>query len=331
MDFLKVAAAILFRRVHRFRFHLDVTERCNLSCRHCYREKKAPAEEPAVQDLERILSQCKAFRRKKGEKGSHILTLGGGEPLMRDDLELIIGRAGESGFSLRIVTNGTLIDRDRARSLKRAGLQFVQVSIDGSSRETHEKVRGAGTWERTLTGINALKQSGIFVVLNYILIPELNTDEAPEVFHLAKSVGATGVKFARLLLEGQACQSFQRSSHHYLDTFRRIVQSADTCKYRGFLFLFDPLASKLEEEKQKGSLQFVGTDMCACERTSHMEINGATGDIFFCRSRTVLGNIERDDLESLWENHPLLQSVRSRTVRDLCIQPSSTAFTEGNC
>ncbi len=319
MDFIRMAAALIFRRFHRFRFHLDVTERCNLSCRHCYREKKVSDDEPGAQELSRILSLCKAFRTRKGEKGSHILTLGGGEPLLRDDLEMIISSAVESGFALRIVTNGTLIDRERARSLKRAGLQFVQVSIDGSSRETHERIRGAGTWEQTLSGIEALKRSGIFVVLNYILIPEMNTDEAPEVLQLVKSAGVAGVKFARLLLQGQARQSFQQSSHDYLDTFRRIVKSSEACKYRGFLFFFDPLASMLQEEITKRGLRFVGTDMCTCERTALMEINGVTGEIFFCRSRTVLGNINRDDLEMLWEGHPLLQSVRSREVRDLCL------------
>lgn len=134
----------------RHGFHINITERCNLHCIHCYQKKCHVMPDPSPAMIEEILKKFKKFGESCGEYGRHNLTIGGGEPLVRDDLEDIILMAGHMGFLVRVATNGTIIDRKRAKSLKKSGLTFVQVSLDGACEATYEKIRGKGTWSDPL-------------------------------------------------------------------------------------------------------------------------------------------------------------------------------------
>ena len=86
-----------------------------------------------MEKIKKILIKLKNFTRNKGEKGKHIITLGGGEPTLREDLEEIIHIAKSLNFTVRIVTNGVLINEKRAESLRKSGLRFIQVSLDGGT------------------------------------------------------------------------------------------------------------------------------------------------------------------------------------------------------
>src|SRR5260370_16123825 len=115
------------------RFHLNVTEKCNIRCVHCYWEEYGKNQDPSLQTIGKILDQFKQLAGSYFENGRHMLTLGGGEPTLRADLEDIIRLSVQRGFRVRLVTNAVLLDKARAVSLRKAGLEVVQVSLDGAS------------------------------------------------------------------------------------------------------------------------------------------------------------------------------------------------------
>lgn len=131
--------------MRQHRFHLNVTEKCNIRCVHCYWEAYGQHPDPSLATIDQILSKFKALARTYGERGRHLLTLGGGEPTIRKDLEDIIRLAVRRRFRVWLVTNAVTIDEARARSLKKAGLKIAQVSLDGACEVTHDKVRGKAT------------------------------------------------------------------------------------------------------------------------------------------------------------------------------------------
>ena len=91
-------------------------------------------------------------------------------------------------------------------------------------------------------------------------------------------------------------------------------------RYRRFYIFCDPLAHLLPfyvPALMKG-LWGVATDMCNCSNTELIEINGSTGDIYYCRHREKLGNIRDGEIKELWENHPLLKKIRQREPSDFC-------------
>jgi MoaA/NifB/PqqE/SkfB family radical SAM enzyme len=125
------------------RFHLNVTKRCNIRCLHCYWEAYRTHPDPSLETIDEILTKFRKLGRAYGERGRHLLTLGGGDPTIREDLEDIIRLAVRCRFSVRLVTNAVTVTEAMARSLKRAGLKIAQVSLDGACQATDDRIRGA--------------------------------------------------------------------------------------------------------------------------------------------------------------------------------------------
>jgi MoaA/NifB/PqqE/SkfB family radical SAM enzyme len=107
---------------HPVLVHIIPIRRCNLACTYCNEyddvSKPVPLEE--------------MFRRidKLGEMGTSIVTISGGEPLLHPDLDLIIARIRKNGIMAGMITNGYLLVKERIERLNRAGLEYLQISID---------------------------------------------------------------------------------------------------------------------------------------------------------------------------------------------------------
>lgn len=107
---------------HPVLVHIIPTRRCNLACTYCNEyddsSKPVPTEE--------------MFRRidKLGEMGTSIVTISGGEPLLHPDLDAIIARIRKNSIMAGMITNGYLLVADRIERLNRAGLEYLQISID---------------------------------------------------------------------------------------------------------------------------------------------------------------------------------------------------------
>lgn len=315
------------------RLHLNVTARCNLGCHHCYWPEHGANHEPSLDEIDTILLRFSAFCCSRHEIGTHSLTLGGGEPTLRDDLERIIGLAIRRGYRVRLVTNGTLIDEPRARSLRRAGLLAVQVGVDAACEATYERVRGAGGWRRMIAGVQALKQAHAFVILSFVLLPGINDVESHRLLDLVRHLGVAGAKFARPVCAGQALAAGLVCEGDHWSTFRAILEHAQAIRYRRLLLVLDPLAHHLRTDRRHLTVSLPGlsTDLCQCNNTATVEIDGGTGAIYYCRVRTVLGNIWRDDLASVWRAHPLLAAVRRRTAVGACDGCPAWTGCRGGC
>ena len=124
--------------------HFQLTLRCNLRCPFCGQQRKpVPEAGPEVwlETAEQLPRDCK-------------ITLWGGEPLLYEKFVPLAERLSEMGFSLEIVTNGTLIGEENA-SLLREKFSAVYVSLDGGEKE-HDSVRGPGMFSRTARGVGLL-------------------------------------------------------------------------------------------------------------------------------------------------------------------------------
>jgi MoaA/NifB/PqqE/SkfB family radical SAM enzyme len=117
-----MAARSLASTDHPILAHIIPVRRCNLSCTYCNEfddfSKPVPTEE--------------MFRRidKLGELGTQIVTISGGEPLLHPELDDVIRRIRANGMIAGLITNGYLLVADRIQRLNRAGLEWLQISID---------------------------------------------------------------------------------------------------------------------------------------------------------------------------------------------------------
>ncbi|MDD5556967.1 MAG: radical SAM protein [bacterium] len=134
----------------------NVTRACNLRCAHCYRDAGARApDELAADEALRLVDEI-------ARAGFAVLILSGGEPLLRADLCDLVSRAARRGLRPVLGTNGTLLDRARARRLKEAGLARAGISLDGADPAAHDAFRGmAGAWRAAIGAMRACREEGL--------------------------------------------------------------------------------------------------------------------------------------------------------------------------
>src|SRR5215469_8243755 len=166
---------------HPILAHVVVTRRCNLACTYCNE----------FDDFSQPVPTAEMFRRvdRLGEMGTAIITISGGEPLLHPDLDAIIERIRKNGIMAGLITNGYLLVAERIERLNRAGLEYLQISIDNvqpddvskkSLKVLDKKLELLAEYADFQVNINSVLGSGI-----------RNPEDALAVAHRAIALGFT--------------------------------------------------------------------------------------------------------------------------------------------
>lgn len=156
----------------------NMTNRCNLHCKHCYIQA-----EDADYKNELTTEEAKAMIEDLAAMKAPVLLFSGGEPLVRKDLAELAKFAGEKGLRPVLSTNGTLIDDEKAKELKEAGFQYVGISLDGA-KETHDRFRAKeGAFDAAIEGIRACQRQGLKTGVRFTLNKE-NEQDLPAIFDI---------------------------------------------------------------------------------------------------------------------------------------------------
>jgi pyrroloquinoline quinone biosynthesis protein E len=177
---------------------LELTYRCPLHCVFCYNPTefaKGGAELDTAQWL-RVLREARAL-------GAVQLGLSGGEPLVREDLETIVGAAHELGYYINLITSGIGMTEPRIRALKAAGLDHIQLSFQDSTREMNDFLSSTRTFELKAKVAALIRQYQYPMVLNVVL-HRLNIDHVGEILEMAEALGAQYVELANTQYYGWA-------------------------------------------------------------------------------------------------------------------------------
>jgi Fe-coproporphyrin III synthase len=186
----------------------NMTRQCNLKCRHCYAHalSQKTAGELTTAEGKALLDDLSSF-------GSPVILFSGGEPLMRPDLIELARYAVQKGLRAVLSTNGTLISRDLAKTLKGIGLSYVGISLDGLER-INDAFRGvAGAFTRALAGVRNCREAGIKVGLRFT-INRLNRDQISPLFDLMKTEDVPRICFYHLVYAGRGSQLIQEDLDH---------------------------------------------------------------------------------------------------------------------
>lgn len=152
---------------------LYVTNKCNLKCGFCSVKAGSYNAEISLPRIKEIIDEAVKF----GLKDLHLT---GGEPTLRKDLEEIVEYANSKNINLRLITNGTLLDKKRLDSLYEHGLKSIMISIDGTEKY-HDKTRGCkGTFKKACETIKYAVEKGMYVRVNSVAWKD-NKDEILEL------------------------------------------------------------------------------------------------------------------------------------------------------
>jgi pyrroloquinoline quinone biosynthesis protein E len=177
---------------------LELTYRCPLHCVFCYNPLEFERIDQELDTAEwlRVLEEARAL-------GAVQLGLSGGEPLARDDLEIIVAEAHRLGFYINLITSGVGLNESRIAALKAAGLDHIQLSFQDSSQTLNDFLSSTRTFELKSKVAALIKEYDYPMVLNVVLHRH-NIAHVEEILQMADRLGADYVELANTQYYGWA-------------------------------------------------------------------------------------------------------------------------------
>lgn len=298
---------------------VEITDACNLSCRHCYLGEMPDSRSIPFPDLQRLLEEF-------ADLGGMFVTFSGGEPFVRSDVLDLVDYASSLPLFVILLSNGILIDDEAAARLARGNVHEVQISLDGARPATHDEFRDQpGAHAASVRAIEALRRQGIRVEISTV-INRLNAGELADLVDLCAQWDAVP-GFSPQQAKGRALaegRRYQLTLHEYnqalLEAHAHIRAVTDQ----------DPFCQRIPAEM---NLQ---AGRCSAGLTS-LAVR-ANGDILGCRFATeplaVLGSIYAQSLGAVWNSdHSFLNRLRRTTLQDLafCGECRHFPYCHGGC
>ncbi|MEQ8663758.1 MAG: pyrroloquinoline quinone biosynthesis protein PqqE [Gammaproteobacteria bacterium] len=168
----------------------ELTYRCPLQCPYCSNPLDIARyqDELATEDWLRVLREAR-------ELGAMQLGFSGGEPLVRRDLETLVGEASGLGYYSNLITSGVGMDVDRVARLREAGLDHIQISFQASDEELNNFLGGTASFRHKVEMARAVKAQGYPMVLN-IVIHRRNIDHIEDIIRMTIELEADYVELA---------------------------------------------------------------------------------------------------------------------------------------
>ena len=299
--------------------HLYLTDNCNLRCVHCaVTDGARRTDRLSTRQVFQLIDELVAT-------GARTIALTGGEFLLRPDaLQIVTYAAGK--LHTLVSTNGTLITDQTAETLVDLGVP-VQVSLDGATAATHDRIRGPGAFERAWRGVNLLLQSGVGDRLALCMtLVKWNLHEVSALVDLAEARGVAGVRVLPLQRLGRAAERWSELG----------VSAADYAGVYDYLYHEVPRSDR-KVVVQATLLGFAldGSESepwCGLGRTLAVDANG---DIYPCSMLMVpafrLGNVEATSLEGAMRSPRLRRLCEDCAARKTTIEACQTCTWRNFC
>lgn len=292
-----------------YSFHIDLTHRCNEKCVHCYHpfDKYDYSKELSLDEVKELIDTVY-------ELGVFMITLSGGECLLRPDFFEILDYISSKGVLTNIFTNGMLLTEDVVQKIRKYRVRVVSISLYGDTAEVHDRITTIpGSFERTLQGIERLKRYNIPFELKCVVLAE-------NIGHIEKIRA-----LARHLNRGQDCKTDFALCGKLDGSNDPFSHRADTEEIKK-LFFSDPeryfSASEIQKKKPEESPCGAGKYGLMCS---------ADGSIYPCVSfRLFLCNYK--ELPKIASNETLRQWLNTRLCDfSDCFQHDYCAYCPEQC
>ena len=321
--YAKVAAKLLLSKkiISPRKVYWGLTNACNSRCTHCY--QAGGDAYPDELTTEEVFGAIDDFAKSQVS----FINLSGGEPFLRPDLLEIAEYAIERGLVTTIVTNGTLIDAEKAEQMKKMGVCAVAISVDGLSASTHDTSRGVtGLFDKAMRGLTYVKEAGIPLSIR-TTVTRANIHEVPGIFEWAVSIGADEFVAYEAISEGRARDlsitvdhnEFTSMAQTLVELSKKYITDPIPVPPGGFPHIMIPLPKGVEKQDLMSNVYRIGA------RCQHMCFAGyfvgllADGSAYPCPLCLVpVGNIKEQSIRDIFRKSPLMQKMRNREFWGTC-------------
>jgi len=295
----------------------EITDKCNLQCRHCLsldvrRQSKKELNFRECVKLIDELDSMKVFQ----------INFGGGEPFLREDFLDILAYAHNKAITTCVSTNGTILNETLVKKLKKMELLNLQVSLDGATPETNDQIRGKGTYQNILSGIELLAKHHISHWSINTVVTRINFREIIQLYELAQHYGAK-TRLSRFRPAGNGKRAWEM---FHLDRTQLLELSSFLSEHKDVLTGDSFFAITAQDRQQ------LGLNMCgAAKMTCSVSPDGSVYPCAFLQDKRFLaGNILNDSLSSIWKNAKAFHIMRSIHVES-CRNCQRFHICHGGC
>jgi radical SAM protein with 4Fe4S-binding SPASM domain len=228
----------------------EITQSCDLACKHC-----RAAAQPIAHPDELTNAEAKGLIDQIADMGVPIFVFTGGDPLKRKDVFELIRYAADKGVQVAVTPSATpLLTREAMFKLKEAGLVRLGISLDGSTPEIHDKFRGLpGAYARTIQAIEWANEAGIPIQV-HTTISRHNADDLDSLCALFERLAIVMWNVFFLVPVGRGQLGDLLSGEEFEQVFGKIyelshrvnfqIKTTEAMHYRRYL-----LQHNLEERK----------------------------------------------------------------------------------
>ena len=293
----------------------EITRNCNLSCVHC---RASATHGTSTEELD--TRACMKLLDQMAEVSPAIVILTGGEPLLRPDIFDIAGYGTSKGLRMVMAPNGTLVNRENAVKMARAGIKRISISLDGSTRETHDHFRGVdGAFDSALRGIACARDAGINFQIN-TTITQANLSEISKIQELAITLGAVAHHIFLLVPTGRgkyiadktiSAVEYEETLNWFYDQSEHApLQLKATCAPHYYRIL----RQRARQDGKTVTFQSHGLDAVT------RGCLGGTGFCFISHKGGVqpcgflqidCGNVTQDSFANIWKTSEVFQALRN--------------------
>lgn len=307
----------------------NFTNRCNLSCMHCY--SKADLDSVDTLSTKMILDTLPKLKKN----GIKFLIFSGGEPLTRRDLFEIADRCKELGIITYLSTNGLYVKNTNAKKIIDT-FNYIGISIDGSEK-THDHFRGLkGSFKASMKAVNLLNSFHDTKVGIRFTVTKETYDDLEFIFELAEKENIPKVYISHLVYSGRGLDNLDmdlskeqrreavgfilNKAFEYYDSGIDIEIVTGNMEQDAIVFLekFGKKYPYLMESMKQRLIDWGGNS--AGRKLLNIDSEGnVKPDPFFPK---IIGNIIHQDFSDIWTNKPdiLLQNLRvhPREISGIC-------------
>jgi radical SAM protein with 4Fe4S-binding SPASM domain len=272
---------------------LELSDRCNEVCVHCY-QVQGKKGELSTGEWRQILDQL-------AEAGVLMLTLSGGEVTLRKDFLEILAHARKRGFAVRLFTNGLTMTRELAAQVAAQNVVDVEISLYSPRADVHDFVTGVpGSFDKTVQGIRYLRELGVAVTIKAVMM-SVNQADLPQYPGFAAALGVDFRIDTTGLVPREGCDREPQALNPDRAHVEKLERQLRVQKKR------EP---EREQNAQVGSrLRPASRKVCGAARTLHVEPNGEM------RPCTLL-EVDLGDVRSATPA-TIFESDKARAVRGL--------------
>lgn len=296
----------------------EITRRCNLRCVHCRSSSELEVKahpDFSFQEATRIIDDISGYAQP-------VIVLSGGEPLLREDVFDIASYGTDKGLRMCLATNGTLVTHDIANKIKDAGIRMVSLSLDGASAKTHDNFRNQpGAFAGTMMAAEIFKKNDIQFLINSSFTKR-NQEEIPEIYKLAKQLGATAWYMFMIVPTGRGHDILEElitpedyedilTWHYQMEKEEDDILVRPTCAPHYYRIILQKSKENKEKFKRR-SLKFSTGGSKGCLAGQLICLIDVDGEVLPCSYfPKSAGNIRKQSFMDIWENSQLFKDLRN--------------------